>query len=93
MKASPIGRRYARALLELASEKGNVPKIRMDLENLSGVWNESEELRYTLENPAMNTKRQSKLAGNLLPLEALQLFAACLIPAQLWTTPALSTMY
>ena len=61
MKASPIGRRYARALLELASEKGNVPKIRMDLENLSGVWNESEELRSTFENPAIDADARRKI--------------------------------
>ena len=56
MKASPVGRRYARALLELAAEKNVIPKIRKDLEGLAETWNGSEELRSTFENPAVNAE-------------------------------------
>ena len=54
MKATPIGRRYARALLDLAAEKNVIPKIRKDLEGLVETWNGSEELRTAFENPAID---------------------------------------
>lgn len=56
MKASPIGRRYGRALLELAAEKNVIPKVRKDLEGLVDTWNGSEELRSVFENPAIGAE-------------------------------------
>ncbi len=56
MKASPIGRRYGRALLELAAEKNVIPKIRKDLEGLVETWNGSVELQSVFENPAISAE-------------------------------------
>jgi len=61
VKASPIGRRYGRALLELAAEKNVIPKIRKDLEGLVETWNGSEELQSTFENPAISAEARRKI--------------------------------
>lgn len=61
MKASPIGRRYGRALLELAAEKNVIPKIRKDLEGLVETWNGSEELQSIFENPAISAEARRNI--------------------------------
>lgn len=61
MKATPIGRRYARALLELAGDKNMVPKLRKDLEGLTETWNGSDELRAVFENPAIDAESRRKI--------------------------------
>lgn len=65
MKASPIGRRYGRALLELAVEKNVLPKVRKDLEGLVETWNGSEELRSTFENPAISADARRNIVDAL----------------------------
>ncbi len=51
--AAPIGKRYARALLQLAQEQNQVSKIAGDLNDLEKAWNDSAELRSVFENPAI----------------------------------------
>lgn len=52
MKGSLIGRRYAKALLELATEQGQSEKIGKDLSAFEEAWNASEGLRFLFLDPA-----------------------------------------
>lgn len=49
---SALGRRYARALLELATDEGKADVIATQLADLDTTWRESRELRDVFENPA-----------------------------------------
>lgn len=46
-----LGRRYAKALLELAIERGEVDRIQRDLATLAAAWKDQRELRAAFENP------------------------------------------
>lgn len=65
MKGSAVGRRYAKALLEVAEEQKQVPKVHKDLEDLLASWQESRELRATFENPAFGPELRTKILDEL----------------------------
>ena len=65
MSGSTIGRRYARALLELAEEQKKTAKIQKDLEGFLAVWNESQELREVFENPAVGAEQRKAVLDEL----------------------------
>ena len=65
MKTSPAARRYAKALLELAIEAKQAPKIQKDLVEVSAAWESSEELRSIFENPAIDADMQRKVVEGL----------------------------
>jgi F-type H+-transporting ATPase subunit delta len=48
---SALGRRYAKALLDLAREQGEIDSVLRDVEALSGAWKVSPELREVVRNP------------------------------------------
>jgi F-type H+-transporting ATPase subunit delta len=50
---SSLGRRYAKALLELARERGEVDAVLRDAGALFDAWKESAELREVLESPVL----------------------------------------
>ena len=60
MKIGILARRYANALLGLATQAGNVDKVLSDLRDFEKSWHESKELRSIFENPGipMATRRQ-----------------------------------
>lgn len=53
---SALGRRYARALLELATAEGKADAIATQLSALDKLWAESRELRDVFENPAFGSE-------------------------------------
>ncbi len=55
MRVGPLGRRYARALLELAEEQGQLERVQKDLDTLAAAWGSSGEMRNVFENPAFGT--------------------------------------
>ena len=65
MKTSPAARRYAKALLELALESNQAPKIQKDLSEVAEAWDSSEELRSIFENPAIDAEMKSKVIEGL----------------------------
>ncbi|MCA9616134.1 MAG: ATP synthase F1 subunit delta [Polyangiales bacterium] len=65
MKGSAVGRRYAKALLEVAEEQKQVPKVQKDLEDLLASWQESRDLRATFENPAFGPELRVKILDEL----------------------------
>jgi len=50
---SAVGRRYAKALLDLAREQGEVDAVLRDVSAISGAWKESAELRELIRNPVV----------------------------------------
>jgi F-type H+-transporting ATPase subunit delta len=60
VKIGILPRRYANALLALATQANNVDKILSDLRDFEKSWSESKELRSVFENPSvgMASRRQ-----------------------------------
>jgi F-type H+-transporting ATPase subunit delta len=50
---SAVGRRYAKALLELAREQGQVDVVLRDVASISDAWKESADLREITRNPVL----------------------------------------
>jgi F-type H+-transporting ATPase subunit delta len=50
---SALGRRYAKALLDLAREQGELDPVLRDVGALSGAWKVSAELREIVGNPVI----------------------------------------
>jgi F-type H+-transporting ATPase subunit delta len=50
---SAVGRRYAKALLDLAREQGQLDAILQDVSSISRAWEESAELREIVRNPVI----------------------------------------
>ena len=50
---SALGRRYAKALLELAREQGELDSVLRDVGSLSNAWKVSAELREVVRNPVV----------------------------------------
>jgi F-type H+-transporting ATPase subunit delta len=51
VSVSIVARRYAKALLELGLESGDLEIVVRDLEGLAEVWDRNAELRNVVENP------------------------------------------
>lgn len=56
MSAIAVGRRYARALLSLAKESGELSKVKTDMRELAQAWESSDELRTLFENPKVSSE-------------------------------------
>jgi F-type H+-transporting ATPase subunit delta len=50
---SAVGRRYAKALLDLAREQGQLDAVLEDVGSLSAAWKASAELREIVRNPVI----------------------------------------
>jgi len=50
---SAVGRRYAKALLDLAREQGQLDTVLKDVGSVSAAWKESAELRDIVRNPVV----------------------------------------
>ena len=60
-KSTALGRRYGRALLELADEAKLREKIGKELESLQGAWDTSGELREVFVNPSVDAEVRKKI--------------------------------
>ena len=60
MSVGILGRRYASALLALASDAGNIDTVARDLRDFAASWQENRTLRAAFENPSVKvaTRRQ-----------------------------------
>ena len=63
---SAVGSRYAKALLELAKESGQVDVVFKQLNELGDAWNESAELRQLVQNPSVTKDTVKKTFDALL---------------------------
>lgn len=60
-----VARRYAKAILELGSEGGNLDALVEELLNLSAAYEASAELRNALENPLVPFEAKKAILGQL----------------------------
>ena len=72
MRTSPLARRYAKALLELANEKNLGARVGKDLQDLAATWEQSPELRGVFENPAVTSEPRRKVVEALATRMGLQ---------------------
>jgi F-type H+-transporting ATPase subunit delta len=64
MSVSIVARRYAQAVLELATGLGQVDKIVEDVEEFANAWDASPELRNAIENPLVaHAAKKAVVAG------------------------------
>jgi F-type H+-transporting ATPase subunit delta len=71
---SAVGRRYAKALLELAREQGELDAVLRDVGAISDAWKESADLREIVRNPVLpRPALKSAMNGVLEKLGATQL--------------------
>ena len=61
MSIGILGRRYANALLALATQAGNLDKVSSDLRDFAKSWDESRELRSVFENPSVPVDTRRKV--------------------------------
>ncbi len=60
-----VARRYARALLEIASERGIVEQLLEQLTSLSRAFSHSRELRNTMLNPSISLEERQAIIKQL----------------------------
>ena len=65
MSVSIIGKRYARALLQLASDANAVERIGHDLRDFANSWTASRELRAVFENPSISQLTRATILKEL----------------------------
>jgi len=63
---SEIGKRYAKALFELAEESKLTSKVENDLNSFSSLLNESSDLSKVLSSPTVSKKEQSAFIIRLM---------------------------
>jgi F-type H+-transporting ATPase subunit delta len=61
MSVSVIGKRYARALLNLAADPNAVPRLESDLRAFAATWQASRELRSVFENPSVKQQNRREI--------------------------------
>jgi F-type H+-transporting ATPase subunit delta len=66
MVSGSLARRYARAILEIGTSKGNLDKLGTDLRALAQAMKTSEELVGVLTNPAIRRADRRKIIDALL---------------------------
>jgi F-type H+-transporting ATPase subunit delta len=62
-----VARRYARALFGIGVDAGKFEALGDELGELATLWNESDELRQTLENPVFQPSEKRKVLESILP--------------------------
>ncbi|MEN8927839.1 MAG: ATP synthase F1 subunit delta [Flavobacteriales bacterium] len=61
MKNSKTANRYAKALLELSVEKGNLDAVYGNMQSLSETINESADLRSLIKNPTVKEEEKKNI--------------------------------
>ncbi|MFM2417680.1 MAG: hypothetical protein RL385_2403 [Pseudomonadota bacterium] len=65
MSTGALAKRYARAVLDLATEHREVPRVQKELEELAKSWNESDELRELFQNPNFTSEARKAVLVEL----------------------------
>ena len=61
MSVSHVGKRYAKALLELSAAAGSVERAGLELRDFAASWQASRELRAVFENPGVSQHNRSAI--------------------------------
>lgn len=65
MSTGALAKRYARAILELATEQREVPRVQKELEEFAATWKESAELRALFGNPLIDLAARKGVVAEL----------------------------
>lgn len=65
MSMSPLARRYARAIIDLAKEANLVDRVARDLNDFASMWKESPDLRELFSNPKFPADARKKVLTDL----------------------------
>ena len=65
MTVSAIGKRYAKALLELATEQRAASRIGLELSELRTTWNANASLQSLFENPSVLSEQRRAVLEDL----------------------------
>lgn len=65
MSSQTLARRYAKALLDLATERNEVERIQRNLEAVADAWETSRELREAFSNPSVTHESRTKIIEEL----------------------------
>lgn len=65
MSVSIIGKRYARAIMQLAVDANAVDRIGADLRDFASAWAQSRELRAVFENPSIAQTSRANILKEL----------------------------
>lgn len=66
MSTGSLARRYARALLELATEQRQTERVKKDLEELAAMWAESSDLRELFKNPQFSAQARKATLSEII---------------------------
>jgi len=66
MSTGSLARRYARALLELASEQRQTERVKKDLEELAAMWAASSDLRELFQNPQFSPQARKVTLSEII---------------------------
>ncbi len=65
MRTGTLGRRYAKALIEIAGEQGKLEQIGRELTEFAKTYEGSKELREIFENPGVSSQARKKIVQAL----------------------------
>jgi F-type H+-transporting ATPase subunit delta len=71
MTTSALARRYARAILELASEQKQAERVGKELAEFAAMWSSSDELRKLFESPKINAEARKQVLVELITRAAV----------------------
>lgn len=65
MSVFQVASRYAKSLIDLASEQGNLDAVKSDMEQIAAVIKASTELQAVLSNPIIKTDKKQSILNSL----------------------------
>lgn len=65
MNIAPVAYRYARSLMDLATEQGQADAVYADMELVAGTTAASRDLRVLLNSPVVKADKKSAVLGKL----------------------------
>ncbi len=71
MTTGAVGKRYARAILDLATEQQQVERAGLELSQLSALWSESRDLRELFANPSFSAETRKGVLSQVLARAAI----------------------
>jgi F-type H+-transporting ATPase subunit delta len=66
MSVGTLGKRYARAILELATEQGQAEQLGAELAEFAALWNGSPELQSVFANPEVSLPARKSVLSEVL---------------------------
>lgn len=71
MRVSEVSKRYAKALLTIAKQKGNQAQVFAELQNIAQAFNENSEIENYFANPLVSPEQKMTTLKSALTTKAL----------------------